>query len=411
MKRYTQYILLILLLFIIVVLMSDLIFKSDFFLQGDSILQSDSILHGETFKEGLDQTTQRGTIGGLPRPSRQPIPINSPPQANPSTIPANTTTIPANTTTIPAKPSTSNTSPVTTASGIPIGACKKDPNSDDCKIEQCAGSQACKDSIVKNAAVVTPTTGKDIEIDTSYSYINFIKTPKELGMSDKGSIKTLENDINGLISYVKILIEGKSDASKGNNKGPLGNKFFVKTDGKCNDINTLDPNTKEKDRYFYINNVPTGQIPFTSDVSVKDFRGLIPGMMEKINIINPGSIASAFAQSGIPDCQEITLETIDSKNTISSETHFVSLNDISPINPCLFPMDKNKKRINPVTKEECKEGFSNIVDESSSYEVEDTYLNNAILHDIETDYIAQLFLVSVGLYGLFLFAKTIEKIA
>jgi hypothetical protein len=54
-----------------------------------------------------------------------------------------------------------------------------------------------------------------------------------------------------------------------------------------------------------------------------------------------------------PDCQEITMQTIDVNNNKSSETHFVTLVDINNMDPCLFPDKKN-----PVTKEKCREAFT-----------------------------------------------------
>ena len=234
-------------------------------------------------------------------------------------------------------------------------------------------------------------------------------------ISDKGTIETLQKDVEGLAAYAKLLIEGSSDASKSPNKGPLGNKFFVKTMGKCNDVNTIDPTKKEKDRYLYINNVPLGNIPMLSSetgTNYKDFRGLIPGMMMNMDVLNPANVASAFLTTGTPDCQKITMQTINSKNVISSETNYVTISDITNLDPCLFTPDKQKKRINPVTKEQCKEeGFSTIEDSEQIFNNSDSdsSITNAILHDIESDYIAQTFLVSVSLFGIYLFYKTLYR--
>jgi hypothetical protein len=281
--------------------------------------------------------------------------------------------------------------------------------------KECVASEGCKTYMSKylsTPAGVNPAVSSDV--DTSYSYVNFIKTPGEMKISDKGTIETLKRDVEGLAEYAKLLIEGSSDASKAPNKGPLGNKFFVKTMGKCNDINTMDPTKKEKDRYLYINNVPLGNIPMLSSESgtnYKDFRGLIPGMMMNMDVLNPANIAAAFSSTGTPDCQEITMQTINSKNTVSSETNYVTISDISSLDPCLFTPDKQKKRINPVTKEQCKEGFSTIENSESDASVSNSSssIHDAILHDIETDYIAQTFIVSVSLFGIFLFYKTLYK--
>ena len=215
--------------------------------------------------------------------------------------------------------------------------------------EDCVASETCKTFVSKSIsspANINSTSGANSDVDTSYSYVNFIKTPSEMKISDKGTIETLQKDVEGLAAYAKLLIEGSSDASKAPNKGPLGNKFFVKTMGKCNDINTMDPTKKEKDRYLYINNVPLGNIPMLSsgtDTNYKDFRGLIPGMMMNMDVLNPGNIAAAFSTSGTPDCQQITMQTINSKNVISSETNYVTISDISNLDACLFTPDKQKK--------------------------------------------------------------------
>ena len=283
--------------------------------------------------------------------------------------------------------------------------------------KECIASEGCKSYMSKylsRPADANSTSGANRDVDTAYSYVNYIKTPSEMKISDKGTIETLQRDVEGLAAYAKLLIEGSSDASKAPNKGPLGNKFFVKTMGKCNDVDTMDPTKKEKDRYLYINNVPLGNIPMLSSetgTNYKDFRGLIPGMMMNMDVLNPENIASAFSTTGTPDCQKITMETINSKNVVSSETNYVTISDITNLDPCLFTPDKQKKRINPVTKEQCKqEGFSTIENSGESIiNDSDSSIHNAILHDIESDYIAQTFIVSVSLFGIYLFYKTLYR--
>jgi len=189
--------------------------------------------------------------------------------------------------------------------------------------------------------------------------------------------------------------------------------------GKCNDINTSDPTKKEKDRYLYINNVPQGNIPMLSaetGTNYKDFRGLIPGMMMNMDVLNPGNIASAFLTTGTPDCQEITMQTINSKNAVSTESNYVTISDITNLDPCLFIPDKQNKRINPITKDQCKEeGFATIGDSHHDASANSASSNNkdlitdAILHDIKSDYIAQTFIATVSLFGIFLFYKALYK--
>lgn len=185
-----------------------------------------------------------------------------------------------------------------------------------------------------------------------YPYYKYIKTPRELGMSSDGNLRTLGNDINGLVNYTRLLVDGKGAASATGQ--PLGNKFFLQTGAKCKDIATK----QNVDRFMYINNVPAGNIPFISTgmgVNFSEFTGLIPGAMSDLNYFNPFKIMQAFLTGGTPDCQKLTMETIDIHNNKSTESHFVSLVDIQNMDPCIFP-----NKTNPISKQRCKETFVNL---------------------------------------------------
>jgi hypothetical protein len=199
----------------------------------------------------------------------------------------------------------------------------------------------------------------------TYPYYKNIKSPSQIGMSDKGTLQQMGKNINGLIQYVEVLVSGKSAASA--TGGPLGNKFFLQTGAKCAAIDTCtnpkDPSTcQQTDRYIYVNNVPQGSIPFISNgmgVNFTDFRGLIPGAMGNLNVLNPFAIMSAFMSGATPPCQQITMQTIDVNNNKSSETHYVTLSDIKNTDPCSFPNGRN-----PVTNVKCKESFQSSMDYS-----------------------------------------------
>jgi len=217
----------------------------------------------------------------------------------------------------------------------------------------------------------------------SYPYYKNIKSPSEIGMSDKGTLSALGKDINGLIQYVEVLVSGNSKASA--TGGPLGNKFFLKTGAKCNDIKT----NQSVDRYVYINNVPEGNIPFISQglgTNFTEFKGLIPGSMGNLNALNPFAIMQAFLSGSTPDCQELTMQTIDVNNNKSSETNYVTLVDIKNMDPCSF-MDNQ----NPLTNQKCKETFSNY--------------NNELPNDLLT----QIYFLSLSIIGIYLFYKIMEK--
>ena len=213
-----------------------------------------------------------------------------------------------------------------------------------------------------------------------YPYYKYIKTPSDIGMSDKGSLATLGKDINGLVNYVELLVSGNSKASATGK--PLGNKFFLKTGGKCTDKAT----EQDVDRYIYIDNVPAGNIPFISSgigVNFSEFKGLIPGTISNLNAFNPMTMFQAFLSGSKPDCQELTMETIDVYNNRSTESHFVTLVDIQNMDPCIFP---NKK--NPVTGDACKETFSN--------------MGNVKHYKIPDDLLSQAYFTSLGLFGIYI---------
>lgn len=226
-----------------------------------------------------------------------------------------------------------------------------------------------------------------------YPYYKYIKTPQEVGMSDKGTLKQMGKNIDGLVSYVEVLVSGKSKASATGR--PLGNKFFLNTNGKC--INTKT--NEEKERYIYINNVPSGNIPFISSgmgVNFSEFKGLIPGVMGNLNAFNPSSLMNAFLTGTTPDCQEITMETIDINNKKSTETHFVSLIDIKSIDPCSFT-----KGTNPLTNQKCRETFSNMDLNPKNYE--------CIMPKVPDDLFAQAYIASLSCLGIYITYRAMVK--
>jgi hypothetical protein len=240
------------------------------------------------------------------------------------------------------------------------------------------------------------TDAKGVEerlLGPTYPYYKNIKTPSQIGMSDKGNIQQISKNINGLIQYVELLVSGQSKASATGQ--PLGDKFFLQTGAKCRAIDSCsdknDASTcKQVDRYIYIDNVPQGNIPFISsglDVNFSEFKGLIPGAMGNLNVLNPFAMMRAFLSGSNPPCQQITMQTITSDNVKSSETHYVTLTDINNMDPCSFP---NKK--NPLTGKKCKESFQT---------------NGEII--MPDDPIAQIYFASLGVLGIFILYRLMEK--
>jgi len=207
----------------------------------------------------------------------------------------------------------------------------------------------------------------------NYEYWKQINSPAEMGMSDNGDLQTLANDIGGLVNYVELLVTGQSPASK--TGGPLGNKFFLKTGGKCNSNPDSSGEAVLQDRYIYVNHVPDGNIPFISSAmgtNFTDFEGLIPGAMSDLNTLNPFGIMQAFMAGTNPPCQEITLQTIDVNNNSGTETHYVTTVDIN-----------NQKLVG------LKQGFTNIHGDDAEIKLPD-------------DIIMQLYLACLGIVGIYI---------
>jgi hypothetical protein len=207
----------------------------------------------------------------------------------------------------------------------------------------------------------------------NYPYHDYIKNPSQLKASTKGDLPTLEKNIQALQSYVGVLVSGHTNGNVGG--GPLGNKYFMDTTGTCK-----DQNGAEQERYVYINNIPDGNIPFISSAmgqTMSQFEGLVPGILEDMSYIDPTKLFRAFSES--TDCQQITMETKDISNNITTESKYVTNADIQDYNPCWFP---NKK--NPVTNVTCKEGMTN-------------------RHDVT------LYFVGLGGLGVYLMYKLLQK--
>lgn len=192
----------------------------------------------------------------------------------------------------------------------------------------------------------------------TYPYYKNVREPGRIGMGTSGTLPQLGRNIDGLIQYVDVLITGKGDASTTGK--PLGNKFFMKTGVKCQDIKTKE----DVSRYIYIDNVPNGNIPLLSSamgVDLDEFSGLIPGALSNMEALNPMAIMSAFTTGKKPPCRALTMQTIDTNNRKGVETQFVADSDIKALDPCSW-----ENGVNPLTNERCSEGFTNSTGEKDA---------------------------------------------
>ena len=236
------------------------------------------------------------------------------------------------------------------------------------------------------------TDATDIQtklLGPTYPYWKNIKTPAEIGMSSQGDLQTMGNNINGLIQYVEVLVTGKGASYTG---GPLGNKFFLQTGGKCMDIDSKKP----VDRFIYVNNVPQGNVPFISSglgVNFSEFKGLIPGTISNLNVLNPFTIMQSFMSGSTPDCAAVTLQTVSNENTTKSETNFVTLVDLKNMDPCSFPNGQNK-----FSNKSCRQTF---VNRKEGEEETSASLPN--------DPIVQFYFASLSIIGIYVLYRIMMK--
>lgn len=135
--------------------------------------------------------------------------------------------------------------------------------------------------------------GSNVQTDImgpSYSYADSITGPTSLGVGSSGSFGQLGTNANAIAYYTEALITGNP---------PLGNQYFVNTGGMC-----TAPSGALQPRYNYINNMSTGAGALPAAISElgSDFNGLIPGVVDDIEGLNPLHLFSALAADANPPC-------------------------------------------------------------------------------------------------------------
>ena len=237
---------------------------------------------------------------------------------------------------------------------------------------------------------LNPKKMADSLLGPNYKYYKYIRTPSELGMSSRGSMSALANDVKGLINYTEVLVSGTGRGSKTGR--PLGNRFFLKTGATCK-----TKSGRTVDRYTYFDHIPDGSIPFLSrgaGIRFSSLKGIIPGMMGNISQMNPLTLLSGFMEGGNPLCTEICMSTVDSNNRSSRACRHVIDSEIKSMNPCSFPGKRN-----PLTGAKCRSGFVG----------NRKHTPKPLTKNLKNDPFANLYLFSFSLFLLFLIVKLQSK--
>ena len=155
-------------------------------------------------------------------------------------------------------------------------------------------------------------------------------------MSSGASMNNIGDNIAGILSYMRMLVNGGGGASKVD--GPMGPKFFLQTTGiNCKDID----DKKMKPRSLYLNYVPTGTLPASfvmpSLPGVRtSYRGLLPGIITNAGSLNPTQMMNKIMTDTGNSCKLLEMETIDANNLRRKGSGYVSLNDIRQMDPAWF---------------------------------------------------------------------------
>ena len=117
--------------------------------------------------------------------------------------------------------------------------------------------------------------------------------------------------------------------------------------------------------------------------------------MGALNVINPFAILQSFLAGSKPDCQEVTMETIDTHNNRSTQSHFVTLIDLKNMDPCIFP-----DKYNRFSNKGCRETFETMKKKDNQIEH---------IFKVPNDIIVQGYFASLGVLGIFMLYSMMKK--
>jgi hypothetical protein len=145
-----------------------------------------------------------------------------------------------------------------------------------------------------------PATASEAVMGPSYSYTDNIQGPAQLGVGNRGTMGQLATNTGAIASYVKTMVSGPA----------LGNQYFVNTGGSC-----AAPDQSIQPRHNYINNIASGDAILPASMRqglggiASDFNGLIPGIIEDTEQLNPVYLFSSLTADSTPSCECYTCPT------------------------------------------------------------------------------------------------------
>ena len=195
----------------------------------------------------------------------------------------------------------------------------------------------------------------------SNGYTKRLQSPTQMGVSDEGKIKYLVGDVKALLNYVDVLISDGPWNGLNNSNIPIGSAQFMSTNTKCSDVDTSIGGSI--DRYVYHNSIPTGENKSLMSGISSDINNLENDAMDLIDVIS---------KNGDNKCKKIKAKCIEPDGSLPTDKDIIkdsdgngyleraiNIDEIESIDPCMF-FPENNKRVNPITGDTCKEGFSEL---------------------------------------------------
>ena len=243
----------------------------------------------------------------------------------------------------------------------------------------------------------------------AYNYVHHIASPSDMNLKVTGDMWDFGNDVAVVGDYIAVLIAGESRANNFPSR-PLGDLFFLPTMANCTDVNN-DSSNNQVQRSLYINNIPTGNVPLLSSIAGEDFgtfKGLIPGIAQNLEVLNPIAFGRQLFAGGSPDCQKVTLPTVDASGIISEDTGYVTNVDLSILDPCAITQLggkwKNWSKSNLKTPVQCGDEIW-----EGECSCRQAFQNIKPTDFLTEDNLTEIYIIILGILGLYLLLKMLHR--
>jgi len=179
----------------------------------------------------------------------------------------------------------------------------------------------------------------DKALGPSFDYLQTIKSPAALNVSDNGTMDQVGTNADAIVTYVDNIITGPKS----------GNQFFKDTGGMCRLAGTKDEKGNDKGdgpvvpRSTYTNNLlgmddaaaVLGD-SFSKAVEGSGFDGIVPAMGGDIASMNALKLMNGLVLDGVPPCKAYTCPVTDIKTGVpqGNETRFLTSQLEFNMRPC-----------------------------------------------------------------------------